>query len=85
MGYRLNWLQSKLIRRIKNLVGYPSSTTEKMIADKSTLVLTELEHYGLGSVRSWDGYMELTGITIDEENDAFVCHKMEWCNYGLKE
>jgi len=82
VGFQNNYLQGKVIRRVKNLVGYPGSTTEKIETDGSSIILTESEHYGLGSVRSWDDYMKFTNLTIDEKNDMIVCHKIEWCNKG---
>jgi len=81
-GFQNNYLQGRIIRRVKNLVGYPGSTTDKIETDGSSIILTELEHYGLGSVRSWDDYMKFTNLTIDEKNDIIVCHKIEWCNKG---
>lgn len=82
VGFQNNYLQGKVIRRVKNLVGYPGSTTENIETDGSSIILTESEHYGLESVRSWDDYMKFANLTIDEENDMIVCHKIEWCNKG---
>ena len=84
-GFANNYLQGRIIRRVKNLVGYPGSTKEKIEENGSSIVLTELEHYGLGSERSWDDYMKFTNITVNEKTDTLVCSNMEWCNKGWRD
>lgn len=80
-----NQLQGRVIKRIKNMVGYPDATLEKINTENINFVLTNIDQYGLGSVRSWEDYMSFAGMSIDEEHDAIVCSRIEWCNKGLKD
>lgn len=79
-----NRLQSRTIQRIKYLVGYPQ-TRQNLQNQSDSLVLTDLDKYGLGTQRSWRDYMDFAHLTIDEEKNALMCSKIEWCNKGLKE
>lgn len=85
VGSGTNKLQHRVIKRIKNMVGYPDATLDKIDAEGITFVLKDIEHYGLGTVRSWDEYMDHAKMSIDEEHDVIVCKKNEWCNKGLKD
>ena len=67
------------------MVGYPDATLEKIKKENIELVLKDIEHYGLGSERSWSEYMEFAHMSIDEEHDAIKCTRNEWCNKGLKD
>lgn len=67
------------------MVGYPDSTLERIQSDNIEFVLQDMEYYGLGKTRSWQEYMEFANMAIDEQNDAIKCHKIEWCNKGLKD
>eukprot|EP00537_Pseudo-nitzschia_pungens_P015701 CAMPEP_0172398984 /NCGR_PEP_ID=MMETSP1061-20121228/38704_1 /TAXON_ID=37318 /ORGANISM="Pseudo-nitzschia pungens, Strain cf. pungens" /LENGTH=582 /DNA_ID=CAMNT_0013131707 /DNA_START=51 /DNA_END=1799 /DNA_ORIENTATION=- len=88
-GFGNGWLQKKTVRRIKNLCGYPLHTTEKIEADGESFVLVNKEHYGLGTVRSWDDYMELGGLKVNTTTGAIDCAAgkkgPKWCNQGLVE
>mmetsp|Transcript_1346 Transcript_1346/g.3437 ORF Transcript_1346/g.3437 Transcript_1346/m.3437 type:complete len:583 (+) Transcript_1346:138-1886(+) len=88
-GFGNGWLQKKTIRRIKNLCGYPLHTTEKIEADGESFVLVNKESYGLGTVRSWDDYMELGGLKVNTTTGAIDCtagkRGPKWCNQGLVE
>jgi hypothetical protein len=78
-------IQHKVLKRIKHMVGYPDSSLEKIKADHIEFVLQDLEYYGLGTVRTWEEYMEFTNMSIDKENDVIVCSRIDWCNKGLKD
>ena len=67
------------------MVGYPDATLEKIKQEDIELVLKDIDHYGLGSERSWSDYMEFAHMSIDEEHDAIKCRNIEWCNQGSKE
>ena len=67
------------------MVGYPDSTLEKIKSEQINFILKDIEHYSIGSVRSWDEYMEFSQMSIDNENDAIVCSRIPWCNQGLKD
>jgi Glycosyltransferase (GlcNAc) len=73
-----NRLQSQIINRVKNLVGYPDVTFESLQAEQLDDVLTELQHYGLGTNRTRDEYIKLTGINFHQ----LRCPNMRWCNQG---
>ena len=67
------------------MAGYPDHTTEKIEADDESYVLTDKEYYGLGSVRSWDDYMQFSNLTVNYTTGFLDCGKNNWCNEGLKE
>lgn len=80
-----NILQKPVIKRVKNMVGYPDASLDKIKDEGIELVLTEIEHYGLGSERSWKDYMEFAHMSVDEEKDIIVCSRNDWCIRGLKD
>lgn len=80
-----NVLQRPMIKRVKHMVGYPDASLDKIKEEGIEIVLTEIEHYGLGTERTWEAYMEHAHMTIDEETDAIQCSRNEWCNKGLKD
>ena len=69
-------LQKKIIKRVKNLVGYPEVSTEEVEKDGDELVLTDLEFYGMGSERTRQAYVEFTNIDFSSKS----CKNMQWCN-----
>jgi len=69
-------LQTKLIKRVKNLVGYPDVSKEQVKKDGDELVLTDLEFYGMGSERTREAYIDLTNIDFS----TMSCKNMQWCN-----
>lgn len=71
-------LQSHVIRRIKHMVGYPTDTEEIIHQEGDLIVLTEKEFYGMGTVRTKEAYLELTGIDVVQQQ----CHTIQWCNRG---
>ena len=74
-----NQLQLRLIKRVKHLVGYKDCCTrEKLTADGDELVLTDVEHYGFGDVRSREEYLNWANINVD----ANRCRSIKWCNNG---
>ncbi|KAL9190558.1 hypothetical protein ACHAXT_000264 [Thalassiosira profunda] len=74
-----NQLQLRLIKRVKYLVGYKDCCTrEKLQREGDELVLTDVEHYGFGDVRSREEYLKLTKIDVDKKR----CGHMEWCTKG---
>jgi len=74
-----NQLQLRLIKRVKHLVGYKDCCSrEKLMRDGDELVLTEVEHYGFGDVRSPEEYLKWTKIDVDKKQ----CHHIPWCNNG---
>jgi Glycosyltransferase (GlcNAc) len=80
-----NVIQAIVIKRIKHMVGYPDASLENINAQGIGFVLKDIEHYGIGSVRSWQEYMEFAHMSIDKEHDVIVCSRNEWCNQGLKD
>ena len=80
-----NVLQKPVIKRVKNMVGYPDATSEMIKKEDIDLVLIDIDHYGLGSERSWSEYLEFANMHIDEEHDAIQCKNNDWCNQGLKD
>jgi [Skp1-protein]-hydroxyproline N-acetylglucosaminyltransferase len=73
-----NQLQSQIINRVKNLVGYPDITQQSLQKIKLDDVLTEIQYYGLGTNRTRDEYIKLTGIDFHN----LKCTPMKWCNQG---
>ena len=71
-------LQGHVIRRIKNMVGYPTDSVEAIKADGDEIVLMDSNFYGLGTERSREGYLKLT--MIDPVNQK--CGHMTWCLKG---
>ena len=80
-----NVLQKPVIKRVKNMVGYPDATSEMIKKEDIDLVLIDIDHYRLGSERSWSEYLEFANMHIDEEHDAIQCKNNDWCNQGLKD
>jgi hypothetical protein len=74
-------LQQHVIRRIKHMIGYPTDTVESLEKDGDSIVLMELEYYGLSTVRSAEDYLKLTQIDVVNEQ----CHPIPWCNVGSLE
>ncbi len=79
-----NRLQGPVIKRLKNLAGYPDATVEKLKAEGIDYVLTDMEHYGVGDVRTLEEYMEFAGISVDTQNNALQCSRIAWCTQGTK-
>ena len=73
-----NGLQGHVIHRVKNLVQYPESSDEIVKGNGDEMVLTDRQHYGLGSERTLEEYMKLTNIDVKKKK----CSKMTWCNKG---
>lgn len=71
-------LQKHVIRRIKHLVGYPTDSLEDIKQAGDEIVLTDMEYYGIGQVRTREQYLNLTNIDVFKEE----CHPMHWCNHG---
>ena len=84
-----NRLQGPLIQRVKHMVGYPGSSRKDLENDERdgniTFVLEEIEHYGYGTQRKWDDYLEFAHMTFDHETNAIVCTRNTWCNKGQKD
>ena len=74
-----NGLQGRVVQRVKNLVGYPETTDEKLEAKGDTIVLTDRDRYGLGTERTLQEYLTLTNIDVDKK----TCDRMPWCNQAL--
>jgi len=73
-----NSLQGRAVQRVKHMVGYEDSSREIMKGNGEEFILTEQEHYGIGSVRTLDEYMDWTGIDVKKKK----CPKMESCSNG---
>ena len=71
-------LQQHVIRRIKHMVGYPTDTVEAIKGDGDEIVLTDVEHYSMGTTRPAQDYLELTNIDPVKQK----CGTMQWCNRG---
>jgi len=67
------------------MVGYPDAAIDKINAEGINFVLKDIDQYGVGSVRSWDDYMEFASMHVNEEHDVIDCTENEWCNKGLKD
>eukprot|EP00523_Entomoneis_sp_CCMP467_P015487 CAMPEP_0168765438 /NCGR_PEP_ID=MMETSP0725-20121227/324_1 /TAXON_ID=265536 /ORGANISM="Amphiprora sp., Strain CCMP467" /LENGTH=616 /DNA_ID=CAMNT_0008814691 /DNA_START=1 /DNA_END=1851 /DNA_ORIENTATION=+ len=80
-----NILQHKVIKRTKHMVGYPDSSLDKIQQEGIEVVLTDIEHYGLGKERTWQEYLDFAFMSIDEEHDIIVCHRNSWCNKGERD
>ena len=76
-----NRLVSITLKRVKNYVGYPDSTEEKIRQEfegrsgsaVDELLLAELQHYGLGKERTREEYYKFANLKIDTEHDAVDC------------
>lgn len=69
-------LMLKVVQRVKHMIGYPDSALEKLTAQGDTPVLTDAEHYGMGTERPLAEYMKLTGIDVEHKR----CPAVKWCN-----
>eukprot|EP00554_Chaetoceros_debilis_P007814 CAMPEP_0194075320 /NCGR_PEP_ID=MMETSP0149-20130528/2351_1 /TAXON_ID=122233 /ORGANISM="Chaetoceros debilis, Strain MM31A-1" /LENGTH=670 /DNA_ID=CAMNT_0038755761 /DNA_START=127 /DNA_END=2136 /DNA_ORIENTATION=+ len=78
-------LQGSVIKRIKNMAGYPDATLEKIREENIEFIMEDLEHYSLGDKRSRDDYLKFSGISVDKKHDALQCERIVWCNQGTKE
>eukprot|EP00977_Amphora_coffeiformis_P030216 scaffold45506_cov153-Amphora_coffeaeformis.AAC.1 len=79
-----NVLQKPVIKRVKNMVGYPDASLEMIKKEDIEFVLIDIDHYGLGSERSWNDYLEFAHMHFDE-HDVIQCKNIEWCNQGTKD
>jgi hypothetical protein len=80
--------ESQIRNRIKHMMGYPEASLEAMRQEDKNVnhhdgdefynVLLELEHYGLGNVRSRNDYLRFAEIDLDEK----TCGPMKWCSEG---
>jgi len=70
-----NLLQSHVVQRVKNMVGYPSAAKEVLEQQGYGIVLKDQEHYGLGTERSLDKYMEYSGIDAVKETCSNIACK----------
>lgn len=86
-GFKNGWLQKRTLRRIKNICGYPLHTTELIEKDNQTFVLVDKENYGLGTVRTWEEFMEFSELKVNKTTGALDCRKggIPWCTSGSKE
>ena len=84
-GSNNNVIQHVMIKRIKNMVGYPDSKRSTIAGEGYEEILTDIEHYGLGSERTWQDYMEFAHMHINEEHNAIDCSPIPWCNHGTKD
>ncbi|KAL7570546.1 hypothetical protein ACA910_004318 [Epithemia clementina (nom. ined.)] len=81
----LNQIQHVMIKRIKHMVGYPDSTREIIKTEGNEFILSDIEHYGLGTERTWDEYMEFAHLHINEKHNVIDCSFIPWCNHGTKD
>ena len=84
-GTNNNALQKHVIPRVKNLIGYPDASVEKIQEQGLSIALRDLQNYGLGPVRSLKEYMEFAHMTMDSATSTISCSRNDWCNNGLKE
>ena len=80
-----NQLQGPVIKRLKNLAGYPDASIEKIKELGIEYVLTDMEHYSVGPDRTLEEYMKFSGISVDVPNEALTCRRIDWCNKGTLE
>jgi len=59
-------------------VGYPDITRKSIEDEGEGFILTDLEHYSLGTTRERDDYLKLTEIDFNN----LKCGHMQWCNQG---
>jgi [Skp1-protein]-hydroxyproline N-acetylglucosaminyltransferase len=71
-------LQTHIIRRIKHMVGYLDDTEALITAEGDQVVLTDIQHYSMGTERTREAYLELTNIDVVN----LQCKPMKWCNHG---
>jgi hypothetical protein len=66
------------ICRVKNYMGYPEcmSGGADLVSDG---VLFESEHYGMGSVRTLDQFLDFAGIDMA---NMHIAPSLPWCNKG---
>ena len=69
-------LQLKAVQRIKHLIGYEDTTTEKIEAAGNLDVLTEFDNYAMGHERKLADYLQLVGIDVVNKK----CNAISWCN-----
>ena len=73
-----NIITNRVIKRIKHIVLYPEATSDKIEAENDQIMLNDVTHYGLGTERTGEEYLELTGIDMKNKK----CSNMQWCNKG---
>jgi len=71
-------LQTEMIKRLKHLIGYPEVSREAIESAGSEFVLTEFEHYSMGTERTAEAYLELTEIDVKNQR----CGHITWCGQG---
>jgi len=71
-------LQIEMIKRLKHLIGYPEVSREAIERQGNEFVLTEFEHYSMGTERTAEAYLELTEIDVKNQR----CGHITWCGQG---
>jgi hypothetical protein len=81
-------VSDKIRNRIKYMMGYKEVTLETIQQenaghedDDSYDILLELDHYGLGAVRSREEYLKFAEIDLEKKK----CGPMTWCSEGERE
>jgi len=69
-------LSHVIIDRIKYMVGYEGSDEASIAKQEKSFILTNLDHYGPGDIRSVQEFLDHTGIDMINES----CNYIEWCN-----
>ena len=69
-------LSHVIIDRIKYMVGYEGSDEVSIAKQEKSFILTNLDHYGPGDIRSVQEFLDHTGIDMINES----CNYIEWCN-----
>ena len=71
-----NSIQMFVINRIKHSMGYPECARD-MVSPES--LLTAMDDYGLGKVRTLKDYMEMAGL----DTKTKIVTKAQWCHDGV--
>ena len=76
-------------KRIKYMMGYPKLTMDDIMKNQQHggedeeyfNPLLELEHFGLGNVRSREEYLKFAEIDLEKS----TCGPLKWCSEGKLE
>ena len=69
-------LSHVIIDRIKYMVGYEGSDEASIAKQEKSFILTNLDRYGPGDIRSVREFLDHAGIDMINE----TCNYIEWCN-----
>jgi len=82
-----NFVQGKMIMRLKHMVGYLDATLEVMkdLNLPVESILFDMDQYSIGKERTWEDYLQFAHMKMNPKTKRIDCSANHWCNAGEKE